>query len=556
MLSPSSGALSVRPRLLECLRGYTRAAFLADLIAGLTVGVLALPLAMAFAIASGVQPEQGIYTAVVAGFLISALGGSRVQIGGPTGAFVVIVAGIVQKYGFHGLAVCTVMAGVILIIMGMSGLGAMIRFIPRPVTIGFTNGIALLIFSTQIRDFFGLRLDSVPTEFFEKVHALATHFGTLDWVTVAVSGGSLLLILGWPRLGLKAVPPQVVALAVGTAVVTLFRLPVETIGSRFGGVPSGLPPLQVPAMGLEDIARLIGPATTIALLAAIESLLSAVVADGAIGDRHDPKAELVAQGVANLASPLFGGIPATGAIARTAVNIRTGGRTPVAGIVHALTLLLILVAAAPLARFVPIPVLSAVLVVVAYNMGEWKELPHMLRLPKSDLAVWATTFLMTVAFDLTVAVEVGMLLAAVLLIKRIAETTTVEEASPHPRAARSTLHDKEIPEGAAVYRVRGPLVFGAAEKLIDLLPRTPPPVVILKLRDVPALDATGLHSLMQLAERLHAQGSTLVLSDARAQPLRMLRRAGLHDNLNLCLTAEGALRRARVILNGQMSVAK
>lgn len=553
-LSPSAGALFARPKLLECLRGYTRAALVADLIAGLTVGILALPLAMAFAIASGVKPEQGIYTAVVAGFIISALGGSRVQIGGPTGAFVVIVAGIVQKYGFHGLALCTVMAGIILIIMGASGLGSMIRYIPRPVTIGFTNGIALLIFSTQIRDFFGLKVDSVPAEFFAKVHVLASHFGTLDWLTLAVSGGSLLLIFAWPRFGWKALPPQVVALAVGTAVVALFRLPVETIGTRFGGVPSGLPHLQALRFDLAEVTQLVGPATTIALLAAIESLLSAVVADSAIGDRHDPKSELIAQGVANLASPLFGGIPATGAIARTAANIRTGGRTPVAGIVHAFTLLLILVAAAPLARFVPIPVLSAVLIVVAYNMGEWKELPQVLRLPKSDVAVWATTFGMTVAFDLTVAVEVGMLLAAILLIKRIADTTTVEKATATGgaiRAARSTLHDKEIPEGAAVYRVRGPLVFGAAEKLADLLPEAPPPVVILKLRDVPALDATGLHGLQQLAERLHAQGSTLVLSDARPQPLRMLRRAGLHDDLNLCLTAEGALRRARSILGSR-----
>jgi SulP family sulfate permease len=554
-LSPQSGAAGFwRPKLLDCLRGYSRQAFLADLIAGLTVGILALPLAMAFAIASGVKPEQGIYTAVVAGFLISALGGSRVQIGGPTGAFVVIVAGIVQKYGFHGLAVCTLMAGVILLIMGASGLGAMIRYIPRPVTIGFTNGIALLIFSTQIRDFLGLRVSAVPAEFFNKLQVLGSHLGTLDWLTVVVSASSLLLIVLWPRFGSKRIPAQVVALAAGTVLVALFRLPVETIGTRFGGVPSGLPHLQAPIVSLAEIGQLIGPATTIALLASIESLLSAVVADGAIGDRHDPKAELMAQGLANLASPLFGGIPATGAIARTAANIRTGGRTPIAGMVHAVTLLLILVAAAPLARFVPIPVLSAVLVMVAYNMGEWKELPQILRLPKSDVAVWATTFFMTVAFDLTVAVEVGMLLAAILLIKRIADTTTIEDAtSDLPRSARSALHHQEIPKGVAVYRIRGPLVFGAAEKLDEAVSGEPEPVVVLKLRDVPAIDATGLHALQQLGERLRAQDSTLVLCDARSQPLRMLRRAGLHEDLNLCLTATGALQRARAILDARFS---
>lgn len=547
----SNFRLPFRPKLLECLPGYNGQAFLRDLIAGLTVGVIALPLALAFAIASGVKPEQGLYTAVVAGFLISALGGSRVQIGGPTGAFVVIIYGIIQKHGLDGLAICTVMAGAMLVLMGLTGLGSMIRYIPRPVTIGFTNGIAILIFSTQIRDFLGLHVSKVPAEFVEKLRVLGAHLHTLDPMTVAVSGGALAVILLWPRLPFKKIPGAVVALVIATVAVTLLRLPVETIGSRFGGVPSGLPHLHAVPLDLTRIGELAPSAITIALLAAIESLLSAVVADGAIGDKHDPNTELVAQGVANLASPFFGGIPATGAIARTAANIRTGAGTPVAGIVHALTLLLVLLVAAPLARWVPIPALSAVLVVVSYNMGEWKELPAVFRLPKSDIAVWAITFAMTVFFDLTVAVETGMLLAAILFIKRISDTTSVEPANPSPRAARSVLLDQEIPQGVMVYRVRGPLLFGAAEKIDEVVPQESAPVVILKLRDVPALDATGLHALEQLAHRLHARGTALLLCDMRPQPLRLLRRSALRTFLgagSLCLTLDSALRRARALL--------
>jgi SulP family sulfate permease len=540
-----------RPKLFDCLPGYTRATLIADLIAGITVGILALPLAMAFAIASGVKPEQGIYTAVVAGFLISALGGSRVQIGGPTGAFVVIVAGVVQKHGLEGLTLCTMMAGVILIILGASGLGSMIRYIPRPVTIGFTNGIALLIFSTQIRDFLGLKVDHVPAEFLEKMQVLGRHLGTTDAITLGVAGSSLALLILWPRLPFKRIPGPIVALVVCTVLVALFQIPVETIGSRFGGVPSGLPAFRLPAFDFGRIGELLAPATTIALLAAIESLLSAVVADGAIGDKHDSKSELIAQGVANVASPLFGGIPATGAIARTAANIRSGGQTPIAGMVHALTLVLVLVAAAPLARFVPIPALSAVLMIVAYNMGEWKELAHVFRLPKSDVTVWAATFAMTVLVDLTVAVEIGMLLAALLFIKRVTDTTEIEEATQGmARAARSVVYGKEIPDGISVYRIRGPLLFGAAEKLDAAVPTKTPPVVIVKLGAVPAIDATGLHALEQLSRRLTAQGTRLLLCDARPQPLRMFRRSGFHtvSRANLCLTLESALRRAHAIL--------
>jgi SulP family sulfate permease len=545
-------AAAFRPRLLDSLADYDRETFLRDLIAGLTVGILALPLAMAFGIASGVKPEPGIYTAVIAGFLISALGGSRVQIGGPTGAFVVIVAGIIAKYGYSGLALCTVMAGVMLVLMGVSGLGAMIRYIPRPVTIGFTNGIALLIFSTQIRDFLGLKVDKVPSEFVEKLHILGGRLDTIDPTTLIVASAVLALIILWPRLPFKAIPAQIVALLAATVVVAAFGLPVETIGTRFGGVPSGLPAFRPPTFEWSQIGEMMGPATTIALLAAIESLLSAVVADGAIGDKHDPRAELIAQGCANIASPLFGGIPATGAIARTAANIRSGGRTPIAGIVHASTLLLVLLVAAPLAKFVPIPALSAVLVMVAWNMGEWKELKQIFRLPKSDITVWATTFALTVLFDLTVAVEIGMLLAAVLFIKRIAETTSVLPADAGaPQEERRTLVGKQIPAGVNVYRVTGPLLFGAADRLDEAIPAETPPVVIVKLRDVPAIDATGLHALEQLADRLLAQGSTLILCDARPQPLRTLWKSGVREHLgrqNLCLTIESALRRAETLI--------
>ncbi len=412
------------PRSIECLRGYTVQKFTQDLIAGLTVGLVALPLAMAFAIASGVTPQAGLYTAVVAGFLISALGGSRTQIGGPTGAFVVIVAGIVVKFGVSGLALVGMMAGVLLLIMGFTGLGTAVKYIPRPVIIGFTNGIALLIASTQIKDFFGLTTPPLPGDFLARIAMLFQHAGTSRWQTVAAASASLAIILLWPKLT-RRVPGSIVALALSTAVVAVFHLPVETIGSKFGGIPLGFPHFAVPAFQAAQILPLLPSAFTVALLAAVESLLSAVVADGMSGDRHNSNMELVAQGFANIASPLFGGIPATAAIARTATNIRSGALTPLAGIVHALTLLTILLVAAPLARFVPLATLAAVLFVVAYNMGEWREIGIILRLSKADIAVWIATFSLTVLADLTVAVGVGMALAALLYIYRIAETTTV-----------------------------------------------------------------------------------------------------------------------------------
>ena len=516
------------PRSIECLRGYTARRFTQDLIAGLTVGLVALPLAMAFAIASGVPPQAGLYTAVVAGFLISALGGSRTQIGGPTGAFVVIVAGIVVKFGLGGLALVGIMAGILLLIMGITGLGTAVKYIPRPVTIGFTNGIALLIASTQIKDFLGEKTPPVPSEFLARIRMLLHYIGTTRWQTVAVAATALGIILLWPRLT-KRVPGSIVALLSSTLVVAGFHLPIETIGSKFGGIPQGFPHFALPSFQAAHILPLLPSAFTVALLAAVESLLSAVVADGMSGDHHNSNVELVAQGVANIVSPLFGGIPATGAIARTATNIRSGALTPVAGMVHALTLLAILLVAAPLARFVPLAALAAVLFVVAYNMGEWREIGTIVRLSKTDIAVWITTFALTVLADLTVAVGVGMALAALLYIYRIAETTTVEAVTPEylEDGRAHILQDKDIPSIVTILRIHGPFLFGATEKLADATRNLTKlgDVVILRLRNMTALDATGIHALEQFSERLRKTGKTLLLCGARNQPSQLISRS-------------------------------
>jgi sulfate permease, SulP family len=522
------------PRSIECLRGYTVRQFSHDLIAGLTVGLVALPLAMAFAIASGVPPQAGLYTAVVAGFIISALGGSRTQIGGPTGAFVVIVAGIVAKFGLAGLALVGIMAGFLLLVMDFTGLGAAVKYLPRPVTIGFTNGIALLIASTQIKDFLGLKTPPVPSEFLARIGMLIHYAGTARWQTVAVAATSLTIILLWPRLT-KRVPGPIIALLLSTAVIAGFHLPIETIGSKFGGIPQGFPHVALPNFRAEHILPLLPSAFTVALLAAVESLLSAVVADGMSGDRHNSNMELVAQGVANIASPLFGGIPATGAIARTATNIRSGALTPVAGMVHALTFLAILLVAVPLARFVPLATLAAVLFVVAYNMGEWREIGTIIRLSKTDIAVWITTFALTVLADLTVAVGIGMALAALLYIYRIAETTTVapvtreylEDGQAH------ILQDKDIPSNVTILRIHGPFFSGTTEKLAEATRNLNQfgDVVILRLRNMTALDATGIHALEQFSDRLHKAGKTLLLCGARDQPSRLILRSDFLKNV-------------------------
>jgi len=541
------------PQSVLSLRGYTFAKFTRDLAAGVTVGLVALPLAMAFAIASGVTPQAGLYTAVVAGFLISALGGSRVQIGGPTGAFVVIVAGIVARFGVAGLALVGIMAGVMLLIMGLTGLGSAVKYIPRPVTIGFTNGIALLIASTQIKDFLGLTTPAVPGDFFSRMRMIFSCINSARWQTMAVAAASLAVILLWPRVT-RRIPGSIVALLLATVATAWFHLPLETIGSKFGGIPQGFPHFAMPHFQAAHVLPLLPSAFTVALLAAVESLLSAVVADGMSGGRHNSNVELAAQGVANIVSPMFGGIPATGAIARTATNIRSGALTPVSGMIHALTLLAILLVAAPLARFVPLATLAAVLFVVAYNMGEWREIGTIFKLSKTDVAVWLTTFSLTVFADLTVAVGVGMALAALLYIYRIAETTTVEpvtyeylrDGMPH------ILQDKTIPRNVTILRIHGPFLFGTTEKLAestrDLAAFAP--VVILRLRNMTALDATGMHALEQFAGRLRGAGKTLLLCGARDQPAHILSGSAFLKHLgveNFLPHVEAALARAREI---------
>ncbi len=549
------------PKLVLCLRQYTFSIFLKDLIAGLTVGLVALPLAMAFGIASGVTPQAGIYTAVVGGFIVSALGGSRTQIGGPTGAFVVIVAGIIAKFGLSGLLMVTAMAGVLLVIMGATGFGTAVRFIPRAVTIGFTNGIAVLIASTQIRDFLGLHTGPVPSEFIARMEKLAEHIGSIDPMTAMVGGVSLAIILLWP-LVTKRVPGSIVALLAGTGIAIAFKLPVETIGSKFGGIPTGLPAFQVPHFRADLILPLLPSAMTVALLAAVESLLSAVVADSMSGDKHNSNVELIAQGVANLVSPMVGGLPVTGAIARTATNIRSGAKSPIAGIIHALVLLGILLVAAPLAKFIPLATLAAVLFVVAYNMGEWKMVGPILRLNTAVKMVWAATFLLTVVADLTIAVEVGMTLAALLYIYRVSQTTTIavvtpeyiEEGRPH------SLQGQEVPEYVTILRIHGPFLFGTTEKLDEATAELAhfAEIVIVRVRNMTAIDATGLHSLATLAKRVRKTGRAFVICGARRQPRSMLDRGDFAELIgpeNIVPHVQAALQRARV-LHKQMGEVK
>jgi SulP family sulfate permease len=544
------------PKSILALRSYSAQMFLHDLLAGITVGLVALPLAMAFGIASGVTPQAGLYTAVVAGFLISALGGSRTQIGGPTGAFVVIVAGIVARFGMSGLAMVTLMAGILLVAMGLTGFGAAVRFIPRMVVIGFTNGIAILIASTQIKDFLGLRVGAVPSEFLPRMKLLAAHFATVNWQALGLGLGALAIMLVLPRF-IKRLPASIIAVLVCTGISLLFHMPVETIGSRFGGIPLGLPPFAIPDFHAEHILPLIPSAFTVALLAALESMLSAVVADGMTGDRHNPNVELVAQGIANITSPLFGGIPATGAIARTATNIRSGARSPVAGMVHALTLLGILLVAAPMASYIPLTTLAAVLFVVAYNMGEWNEIGAILQLDATAISVWLVTFGLTVFADLTVAVGVGLTLAALLYIYRVADTTTVvpvtddyiRDGLPH------VLQGRILPSYVTLLRIHGPFLWGTTEKLVEATVNLEgfAPIVILRLRNMTAIDATGIHAIESFAKRLRVSGRALILCGAMEQPSNLLQGTRFIANLgseNIVANIQAALDRANEINAG------
>jgi SulP family sulfate permease len=539
------------PRSISSLKDYTWHKFAADALAGVTVGLVALPLAMAFAIASGVAPQAGLYCAIVAGFLISALGGSTTQIGGPTGAFVVVVYGIVAKYGLDGLFMCTLMAGVFLVILGATGLGTAVKYIPRPVVVGFTNGIAVLIASTQIKDFFGLKVDKVPGEFLARIEILARNFRSFSPLETALGIFALVLILFCMRY-VKRVPGYIVALFAGTALVMILQLPVETIGTRFGGIPSGFPGIKIPQFHLDLLRPLISPAITVAMLGAIESLMSAVVSDRMSGDKHNPNVELVGQGIANIFSPLFGGLPATGAIARTATNIRSGAKTPVAGMVHALTLLATVLFAAPLARFIPLSVLAAILLVVSYNMGEWREIPELLKLSPLEIGTWLVTFSLTVFADLTVAVEAGMILAALVFIRKVTATTTISRVTDEylREGHVHILQHKEIPPYVTIFRIHGPFLFGATDKIEEIVHRLSelPPIVILRLRNMTAIDATGLQALENIADVIHDSGRGFILCGAREQPARLMRQAEFEQHVgsgNICPSIADALERAK-----------
>jgi SulP family sulfate permease len=543
------------PKLFTTLQTYTRDQFVADLTAGMIVGVVALPLAIAFAIASGVTPDRGLYTAVIAGFIISALGGSRVQIGGPTGAFVVIVYGIVQKYGVDGLTVATMMAGLLLIGFGLAKLGAAIKFIPFPVVTGFTSGIAAILIVQQLRDVLGIQLSSAPPEFVERLSAYARHLETINPYSTGLSLATLLILMLWPRVSHR-VPAPFIALIVTTVAAYLLHLPVETIGTRFGEIRVGFPSPSLPSVSLGELRLLVGPALAIAALGAVESLLSAVVADGMIGGRHRSNMELVGQGVANVVAPLFGGIPATGAIARTATNVKSGGRTPVAGIVHALTLLIITLFFGRLAAVIPLATLAAIVLWVAYRMAEWRVFKSELSAPRSDAIVMVTTFLLTVLVDLTTGIAVGMVLAAFLFMKRMAEVTNITVVSRDFQDADASgdvsgaIFRRRVPPDVEVYEINGPFFFGAAEKFKDTLAEVSrkPKVLIIRMRNVPAIDSTAMHALQDLIRRTRKDRTMVLLSEVHAQPLVALERSGLLQEIGekyVCDNVDDALAAAR-----------
>lgn len=523
----------LEPKLFSILfrEGYTLKQFQGDLMGGLTVGVVALPLAIALAIASGVKPEQGLYTAIVAGFVIAILGGSRVQISGPTGAFVVIVYGIVQKYGYDGLVVATLIAGVLLVIMGLARMGALLKFVPYPVIVGFTSGIALIIFSSQINDFLGLKIEKVPADFVEKWIEYARHTAQIDVYTLGVGVVSLLIIVLWPRVTHR-IPGQLIAILAVTFAVQYFQVPVDTIESRFGGMPAALPTPQLPSVTWSDVQELFSPAITIAILASLESLLSAVVADGMTGTRHRSNMELVGQGAGNIASAIFGGIPATGAIARTATNIKTGGKTPIAAIIHAVFLLLVLLFIGKWAALIPMATLAAVLIVVAYNMSEWREFQHLLKSPRGDIAVLFATFLLTVFIELTVAIQVGILLAAFLFLQKMSEEARVDvitdTLSEDENFTGRDMSAIEIPKGIEAFEVYGSLFFGAVSQFKESIRvvTNRPKVIILRMRHVPTIDASGIHILEELVNEMHSRNGIIVFSAVSRGVYRVMRKSG------------------------------
>ena len=540
----------IKPKLFSTMKTYTKEQFVKDIVAGIIVAIIALPLSIALAIASGVNPEQGLYTGIIAGFFISFLGGSRVQIGGPTAAFVVIIYGIIAKYGSSGLIVATFLAGIIMIIMGLLHFGNLIKFIPKTITVGFTLGIAVGIFAGQIKDFLGLQMDAVPSEFVDKIVAYAQNLHTLQWMTLAMGMLALLIQIFWPKVSQK-IPGSLVAILVTTLLVQLLKLPVATIGDLYT-IKAGFPKFAMPELSLSLVREMISPAFTIAILASIESLLSCVVSDGMIGGHHRSNAELVGQGVGNIMSALFGGIPATGAIARTAANVKNGGRTPVAGMVHALTLLLILLFLMPYASMIPMSCLAAILIMVAYNMSGWRTFVHMVKTaPKSDIIVLVATFLLTVFFDLVVAIEIGMVLAAFLFMKRMSDVADVkswvyiDDVDANEISEHTDL--KYVPKNTMVYEISGPMFFGATSDYLAFANEKHKNVLILRMRNVPAMDITGLDTLEEAYNTCRKKGITLLLSHVNEQPLHVMEKAGFVEKLgaeNICDNIDAALARA------------
>lgn len=525
-----------KPKFFSCIKNYNLNQFYKDITAGIIVAIIALPLSIALAIASGVTPEKGLHTAIIAGFIISFLGGSRVQIGGPTGAFMIIVLGIVSKYGLDGLILSTIMAGMILIIMGISRLGKMIKFIPYPITTGFTSGIALVIFTTQIKDFLGLSISNVPGEFIGKWEAYILNIGSINWTSTLLGVASLAIIILWPKINRK-IPGSLVAIIVITAAVYFLRLNVETIGSKYGELSSALPRPHIPNVNISNIKELIQPAFTIALLGGIESLLSAVVADGMIGGKHRSNTELIAQGIANITSGIFGGIPATGAIARTAANIKNGGRTPVSGMVHSIVLLLIMIIFMPMAKLIPLSTLAAILMVVAYNMSEWRSFRNLFGAPKSDIIVLIATFALTVLVDLVVAIEIGVVLSSFLFMKRMSDITNIQNLSRDFDEDDEENEEENIisnfPENTLIYDINGPFFFGAADKFMEVIQEIDKDTkyIILKMSNVPAMDATAYHAMEKLYKTCKSCRAELFLSGVQEQPYSVLEKAGFIDKI-------------------------
>jgi SulP family sulfate permease len=543
------------PKLFTCLKNYSKEQFLKDLVAGIIVAIIALPLSIALAIASGVSPEKGLHTAIIGGFIISFLGGSRVQIGGPTGAFIVIVYGIIEKHGVAGLTVATIIAGIFLLLAGFLRLGSAIKYIPYPITTGFTSGIAITIFSTQIKDFLGLTIKNVPSEFIPKWISYFEGLSTINYESLLIGAISLAIIILWPKVN-KKIPGTLIAIIFATIVTAAFGLNIETIGSRFGNISAALPTLSIPAVNLKMVEDLIFPGITIAVLAGVESLLSAVVADGMIGGKHRSNMELVAQGTANIFSALFGGIPVTGAIARTAANVKNGGRTPVAGIVHAVVLLVIMLLFMPYVKLVPMSSLAAILIMVSYNMGEWEAFKKFLKTPKSDATVFIVTFTLTVLIDLVVAIGVGLVLACFLFMKRMADVTSVKsilDDEDNENDLSDLLSEVRTPEDISYYEINGPFFFGAADKFVNVIKEIsiPPKVLIIKMSKVPAMDATALDGLEKLKRICKRNKTEIILLQLQEQPYKTLEKAGFLEAVgldNICESVDDAISRAQAVL--------